>query len=158
FCDHCQKSVHDVSVMTAAEASALLAAGDPVCVRFYLDASGAVMTAESGSRVVLERRTFAKVAAAGFASALLPLLGQERPSDRSALLFGQVTDQIGTELPNATVRLKQDDKTIREVETDSRGVFRIHEKPGPYKLIVSKNGWRAAEQAVNLRAESELKA
>ena len=107
FCDHCQRNVHDVSAMTVAEAAALLEAGSSVCVRFYRDASGAVMTAESGSRVFLERRTFAKLTIAGLVSILLPLRGQDRPSDTSGFLTGQVVDPNGAKIPHAKIQLKK---------------------------------------------------
>ncbi|MBS1708306.1 MAG: hypothetical protein JSS65_06235 [Armatimonadetes bacterium] len=40
FCEHCQKSVHNLSALTKAEADRVLKSADRVCVRFSRDKKG----------------------------------------------------------------------------------------------------------------------
>ncbi|MEO8028739.1 MAG: carboxypeptidase-like regulatory domain-containing protein [Bryobacteraceae bacterium] len=157
FCDHCQKSVHDVSAMTREDAAALLASGEKVCVRFSRDAAGAMMTADSGSYVLLQRRTFAAILAAGMASALLPIFGQQ--SQPPAMLIGEVVTAKGAPVGHATVRLNRGTKTLLEVETDARGRFRISKsQPGVYSLAVEAPGFQPAEQRAALEQGASLRA
>ncbi len=73
-CRRCDKNVYDLSAMSTAEASALLASRDDLCVRFYRRADGTVMTSDcpDGARRRRRRRMVVAVAvaAAGLGAAV----------------------------------------------------------------------------------------
>ena len=59
FCDHCQKSVHDLSTMTQNDAERLICeSAGSLCVRFERDAGGKVMTLDYAP--VREKRRWRK--------------------------------------------------------------------------------------------------
>src|SRR5262249_52671919 len=72
-CDACNRSVHDFSAMSAAEAERLLReyGGDPLCIRFARGADGHVITADRPDRVSYRDRSIARMSVA----ALTALLG-----------------------------------------------------------------------------------
>ena len=155
FCSHCEKNVHDVSAMSCQDAEALLASGAKLCVRFYRDSSGAVMTAESPSRVLVERRVFAKAVAAGAASALLPIFGQEKTA--SPLLTGTVHDSTGGVVTNAQTFVKRGDQILTKGTTDSKGQFRFEKlSPGTYQFIAQYPGFRSATKDVSLPENTQV--
>jgi hypothetical protein len=139
FCAHCQKNVHDVSAMTRAEASALLAAGNPICVRFYRDADGNVATSDSTPAPgLLHRRNFLTVIAAGAAAVMVPIFGL---AQGEAAIAGTVVNSAKKALFGARIQLKQGERIIAETKTDALGNFRFAEaKPGEYQLTASFPG------------------
>ena len=74
FCDHCHKNVYNLSAMTAAEGTALLAAkGGQVCARIYQRADGTVLTEDCPVGVARQWRRVKTLVAGGVATILLTL-------------------------------------------------------------------------------------
>lgn len=55
FCQHCQLHVHDLSAMTAVEASALRPTNGRLCVNYFADRTGAPITRDRRWRLALAR-------------------------------------------------------------------------------------------------------
>jgi len=140
FCAQCQKNVHDVSAMTRAEASALLAAGNPICVRFYRDADGNVATTDSTPAPgLLGRRNFLTVIAAGAAAVMVPIFGL---AQGDAAIAGTVVNPAKAKVFGVRIQLKQVEQIIAETKTDALGNFRFAEaKAGSYQLTASHPGF-----------------
>ena len=140
FCSHCQKNVHDVSAMTRAEASTLLAAGNPICVRFYRDADGNVATTDSAPPPAFQnRRNFLTVIAAGASAVLLPIFGL---AQNDAAIAGTVVNPSKKMVVGARIQLKQGAAVVAETKSDALGNFRFAEaKPGNYQLTASYPGF-----------------
>ena len=141
FCIHCQKNVHDVSAMTRAEASTLLAAGNPICVRFFRDADGNVATTDSTPAPgFLDRRNFLTVIAAGAAAVIVPMFG--RAQGDATTVTGTVVSPAKAKVIGALVQLKRGEALIAQTKSDALGTFRFAEaKPGNYQLTASYPGF-----------------
>lgn len=158
FCSRCEKHVHNLSCLSDSEARALVNRGTSVCVKFYSHPDGSVMTAESGSKVFIERRTFVRTIAAGFAGALLPIFGQEAARDNELLFRGTIVDESNKAILSSTVAVKQRGKTIRKSRVDANGEFSIPSlKPGTYMISVSARGFAPASKEIELKEGSEIR-
>lgn len=138
FCSHCQKTVHDVSAMTKAQASALLAAGNPICVRFYRDADGNVATTDSVPAPVLDRRTFLTVIAAGAAAMMVPIFGLAQGGSG---VSGTVVNPAKAKVIGARIQLKIGERIVAETKSDALGNFHLDAKPGEYQLTADFPGF-----------------
>jgi hypothetical protein len=100
FCLACEKSVYDLSAMTADEAEALLAAnmGGEVCVRFYERADGTVMTSDCPVGATRKRRKKLALAIAGAgamaAAALRIDVAREAPIAREPEVPTSMTREV----------------------------------------------------------------
>ena len=63
---------------------------------------------------------------------------------------GIVTDQFGEVIPGATVRLKQGDGIIAEVQADEQGQFAIKGVSGHYDLSIKARGFAEAWSPVEI--------
>src|ERR1035441_9230814 len=61
---------------------------------------------------------------------------------------GTVSDQSGSSVPNATVKMTQTDRgTVHTGNTDAEGHYTFNDLPvGPYRLEVSANGFKGYAQ------------
>lgn len=86
---------------------------------------------------------------------LIPLTA--RPSfaqSRSALLAGEVVDQTGGAIANASIAIRRESAAFeRRLDVDGRGSFEITDLlPGDYEVSASSPGFTVAVQRVSLRA------
>jgi hypothetical protein len=89
FCGECRKHVYNLSAMSRAEATSLLAErGETLCVRFYQRADGTVLTGDCPVGVRLIRRRM-RLALASVCAALFSLVS-------SRLVGGAVIERVAS--------------------------------------------------------------
>lgn len=104
-CDRCDKDVHDLSAMSAAEADALLAAaGARPCLRLHRRADGRVITGDCPEGARLRRRRRVTAIVAPIAAAVLGAAALLVPDDadarkRSAVVLELPVEEITGEAP-----------------------------------------------------------
>ena len=172
FCDHCRKSVHNLSGMTTAEAHRLVEkSGGRLCVRFVRRPEAVAPVRERLHRIT---RRASKLAAGAFASALglcASVAAQTPAADGragaavsqasdakeqksaeargagAAAIVGTVTDPQGAVVPGARVAVENVLTGARhDGATDEEGVYRIDAlAAGTYKVAVEANGFKRFE-------------
>ena len=68
--------------------------------------------------------------------------GQVKPVSQTISLSGSVVDPTGAVIPGAMINLKDGDKLIDNVKTDSNGRFQLQVRPGDYTLATASPGFR----------------
>jgi hypothetical protein len=100
-CAECETPVHDLSAMAEAEARALLAGRDDVCVRYLHDREGHVVFTDAPPRILppgwlVRTRRAALVAAATLSPLLLEACGPQCPNPTDP-----ECDRVATPVPRA---------------------------------------------------------
>jgi hypothetical protein len=117
-CGSCRKQVYNLSEMAEAEAEALLAAGEELCVRYYYRPDGTIVT----SRCEPARRSTGSPARAGMAAALATsaafagITTAVEPAERTA----EVSDQrVLVAMGGLRLKIKQPDgQPVSDVPSD----------------------------------------
>jgi len=157
FCNHCEKSVHNLSAMTRKDALRLVrdnASG--LCVRFHSDPRGRTVHANDGPLYRITRRA-SKAAAGAFGAfvALGATVMAQTPQGRqdaaavrldtreSSSLTGTVLDPTGALVRGARVFVyNQKTGEAKNAETDENGFYRIESlTPGTYNVMFSAEGF-----------------
>ena len=78
---------------------------------------------------------------------LLGLVGAINAQSSTGTLSGQISDPSGAVVPGATVKIVNlETNAISTVTTNDAGTFKVASlQPGPYQLIVEKDGFRTAQ-------------
>ena len=166
FCEHCSLKVHNVSEMTPIEAARLVARSKGrLCVRYYSDSAGDVITRSSARLHQIGRRV-SRIAAGAF-TATLSLSSAvshpsfETPSNPSYIapsqqqgarrsggtLVGTITDPNGALVPLAVVSLVGADTRVGlATSTNEAGEFTFLQlTAGLYKLRIEAPGFEPVE-------------
>lgn len=178
FCEHCNLKVHNISEMTRIEAARLVANSQGrLCVRYYQDANGAVITRQPPSRIRHTRRRVSQVTASAFGAAIglspsvvQPSVTPSQPGYRSqaqdpgrwvpgANLVGTITDADGAVIPGATIALSNDEtKLMLFTTTNHAGGFNFEGLvSGLYRLRIEAPGFAATEAQTYLQASGETR-
>ncbi len=76
------------------------------------------------------------------------------PMKFNKMLLGKITDQLGNELDNATIRLKIDGEVVEEYTTGENGEYVFEVSPdGNYDVVGSKDSYSVGANRVNLEEE-----
>jgi hypothetical protein len=168
FCEHCSFEVHNLSLMTRAQAERLVARSNGrLCVQYIQDPSGGPVTMPVGQKLHHISRRVSKIAAGAFTAALsvTSAIAQEstgariggadvppaaQPMARWALggsVGGTVTDQNGAVIYGATVSVSNEEFNLAlYASTSQDGRFRIDGlRVGSYKVRVEAPGFAADE-------------
>ena len=155
FCDHCRKSVHDLSAMTRKDAQALVAKSNGrLCIRYRRSSDNRIITKDALPvlpvplyRIVQRASPLTAgifTAALSFAATTMTAAAQTLPSDSpvitteglnrsdaqiqsgTASLSGTVFDPAGAVIPRAIVILTQTSTRLqRTVQTSEEGAYRF---------------------------------
>src|SRR5581483_5284279 len=90
-----------------------------------------------------------------FASFTLTTVIANRAQNQNGVLSGTVKDPNGAVVPGAQVTARHDvSGEVRNATTDGRGNFKLEKlAPGKYTVIVTRNGFKNAENAVMIEGE-----
>jgi hypothetical protein len=186
FCEHCEKSVHNLSALTRKRALRLVrASAGGLCVRFHTDHDGRTLHATEGKLHHITRRASAVAAGAfGAVVALGASALAQSPSPESnrevaaarlaaraeaeaarASLTGTVLDPNGALVRGASVTIINT-KTYesKAATTNDEGVYHFDSlAPGTYSILVEAEGFNAEmfekvvlQQGVEQRQDSLL--
>jgi hypothetical protein len=134
FCDHCHKNVYNLSAMTAAEGTALLAAkGGQVCARIYQRADGTVLTEDCPVGVARQWRRVKTLVAGGVATILLTLANVSAIGrDPNSAPGGHSRSRFMASAEEAVLKLKE--KLGLSPRTYLLGEMRVATPPKPKTL------------------------
>lgn len=132
FCSQCSKHVHDLSALRPREAEALVASEADLCVRYEVDADGAVVHRRG-------RRARLAAAAGALLAAASPALASPAPADPDAgpSLLERASDAVRSWLaPETTVVLGEMAPVPEEVE------------PEPVDDLQTETPWTSGESLI----------
>lgn len=167
FCEHCSLKVHNLSQMTPLEAARLVARSrGRLCVRYYSDSAGDIIT-RSSDRVHQIGRRVSRIAAGAFTATLSLSAAAvahpsfEEPSNigysaqfqqpgtrrEGGVLVGTITDPHGARIPLASVSLVSSQTRFGlATSTNDAGEFTFLQLPaGLYKLRIEAFGFEMVE-------------
>ena len=181
FCEHCSLDVHNLSLMTRAQAERLVARSNGrLCVQYIHDPNGGPVTLPVGQKLHHISRRVSQIAAGAFTAALsvTSAIAQESTGVRiggadvppanqpmarwapGASVVGTVSDQNGALIPGATVSVSNEEFNLAlYASTGQDGRFRIDSlRAGSYKLRIEAPGFAADENnEVYLGANGETR-
>jgi ankyrin repeat protein len=177
FCEHCAKSVHNLSMMTRKDAERLVKKSNGnLCIRYYTDKNKKIAFRNAPVRITRLGRRVSQFAASIFTAALsvsavaaqgsariapenqaAPVQTNETKINQSstgeAKLSGTITDSAGAVVPGATVTLfdLQNNKIAATVSNDE-GFYKFEPlADGVYNVEFSAVGGFAAHKIENVQ-------
>jgi ankyrin repeat protein len=175
FCEHCSLHVHNISEMTRVKALRLIENSQGrICIRYYRDPNGEVVTQSVSPRLYQLRRRVSRVAAGAFSATLsvsaavaqspsgpqLSLTPVVQSPDRWALgaaVAGTITDPNGAVIPGVSVALTGVGTSFFTSTNDS-GEFRFEGlASGSYTIRVQTPGFNPADAQFFLQQDAELR-
>jgi ankyrin repeat protein len=176
FCEHCSLNVHNISELTRAKALRLVEISQGrICVRYYTDPRGEVITRSVSPRLYQLRRRVSRIAAGAFSAtlSLSSAAGQSCPAapqsgsaavaqspQRWALgaaVSGTVTDANGAVIPGATVALNGAGTNFFTSTNDS-GEFRFEAlAAGNYIITVQAPGFNNSTSVFVLQPDGDMR-
>lgn len=175
FCEHCSLHVHNLSEMTRAKALRLAENSQGrICIRYYRDLNGEVITQSVSPLLYQLRRRVSRVAAGAFSATLSisaavaqspagpqPSLNPVvQSADRWALgaaVAGTITDQNGAVIPGASVALTGAGTNFF-TSTNNSGEFRFEGlASSSYSIRVEAQGFNPAESHIYLQQNADMR-
>jgi hypothetical protein len=179
FCEHCSLDVHNLSLMTRAQAERLVAQSNGrLCVRYHRSSTGQPLTLPVRQKLHRISRRVSRIAAGAFTATLsvTSAVAQGSTSYQSenanpasaaqarwasgSSIIGTITDQNGAVIAGATVSVSNEELNVAlYVSTSFNGQFRIEGlRAGSYKLRIEAPGFDAdVTEGVYLRENGEAK-
>lgn len=183
FCEHCNLTVHNISELTRVEAARLVERSQGrLCVRYYRDATGRLITSESPhrsnetSRLHQIGRRVSRLTAGAFSATLsfstavaqnsMSLQKNATYSGRTqtpanstsgSTLIGTITDPNGAVIAGASVAIFNESSNLSlYTSTNDAGEFRFEElASGVYNVRIEAPGFAPTEAATFLSANGE---
>jgi hypothetical protein len=181
FCQHCNLNVYNISMMTKAQAEALIASTEGrLCTKFYRRIDGTILTKDCPVGLRALRRSVSRVASAAFGVVLslftsagirIPVYGSEsqgretkvkikrtkiRSQDSRSTISGTVLDINQSVIANAKITLLHErTNETRTINTSEEGKFQFGSlEDGSYTLVVESLGF-VSYRKKNLKIESD---
>ena len=103
------------------------------------------------------RRRLLRTTAGGVfgGTALVPVATSGTLAQDQGTVFGTVTDQEGSAVPNATVTLADGDAAVATDQTDTDGQYGLSAEPGTYDFSVEKSGFSTFQDTVTIEESGE---
>jgi hypothetical protein len=149
FCDSCQRTVHDLSVLTRKQAERLVdASRDGLCARIAHDDSGQIVfrpEPETGLGRLI-RISLLGISACG------AQVAAAQSSASSCTVEVRVADPVNSPVAGAHVTLSRPDDPVpaHQGTTDSSGLFSDHLPAGAYQLQIDAPGFYTYARDVEL--------
>jgi len=175
FCEHCSLHVHNISEMTPAKALRLVENSQGrICVRYYHDPNGAVVTKSVSPRLYQLGRRVSRVAAGAFSATLSlsaavaqspsgpqpsvnPVVRADTRWALGAAVAGTITDQNGAVIAGATVSLTGAGTNFFTSTNDS-GEFRFEGLASDsYSIRVEAPGFNPTSSHVYLGPDTDMR-
>jgi ankyrin repeat protein len=177
FCEHCAKSVHNLSMMTRKDAERLVKKSNGnLCIRYYTDKNKKIAFGDAPVQITRLGRRVSQFAASVFTAALsvsavaaqgsariapeTPTETAQTQSDKAktsksgaSSIKGTVFDPNEAVVPGATVNLLDSaENVIYQTETNEEGVYEInYVQAGNYRLRVQSPGFQIHFTEINLQ-------
>lgn len=177
FCEHCAKSVHNLSAMTRKDAERLVKKSNGnLCIRYYTDKNKKIALRDAPVQITRFGRRVSQFAATVFTAALsvsaVAAQGGARiapdtqtetaqtQTDKAKTaksgapsIKGTILDPNGAVVPGASVALLDSaENALYRVETNGEGIYEINNvQAGNYRLQVQSPGFQLHSAEINLR-------
>ncbi|HEX8396018.1 MAG TPA: ankyrin repeat domain-containing protein [Pyrinomonadaceae bacterium] len=178
FCEHCAKSVHNLSMMTRKDAERLVKKSNGnLCIRYYTDKNKKIALRDAPVQITRLGRRVSQFAASVFTAALSvsavaaqgsARIAPETPTETAqkmqtdkvktsksgaSSIKGTVFDPNEAVVPGAAVDLLDSaENVIYQTETNEEGVYEInYVQAGNYRLRVQSPGFQIHFTEINLQ-------
>ena len=184
FCEHCAKSVHNLSTMTRKDAERLVEKSNGnLCIRYYTDKNKKIAFADAPVQITRLGQRVSQFAASVFTAALSvsavaaqgsARIAPEAPTETAqktqndkvktsksgaSSIKGTVFDPNEAVVPGAAVNLLDSaENVIYQTETNEEGVYEInYVRAGNYRLRVQSPGFQTHSVEINLQETENRK-
>ena len=182
FCNQCQLNVYNISEMTKQQAENLIASTEgKLCTKLFRRSDGTIITQDCPVGLMAVKKRVSKIATATFGFLLSLFTNQTigwaddghkyckhftatisklQNAENIIVISGVVSDQHKAVIPNAFVRITNDDtKETYDLKTNEEGEYRISlPKAGTYSVRIQSPGFSTFDKKkLKIQSGEELK-